>query len=65
MSRLIVACSSSGVELCCRVKPWASFVTLHCSISLSFMNEYLASDGYFCEWLLTLIVVCLDSVQRS
>ena len=49
---------------CCAVvlKPWASFFTLHCSSSLSFINEYRAIDsgGYVykqpspikCGWML-------------
>ena len=31
--------------LCCDVKPCESFFTLHCSSSLSCMNEYLAIDS--------------------
>ena len=27
------------------LKPWASFFTLHCSSSLSYINEYLAIDS--------------------
>ena len=27
------------------LKPWASFFTLHCSSSLSFVSEYLAIDS--------------------
>ena len=35
-----------GFESCAAVlKPWASFFTLHCSSSLSCMNEYLALDN--------------------
>ena len=36
--------------LCCCVKPWASLFTLHCSSSLSRINENLAVDisGYLC-----------------
>ena len=60
---IYVECNGSGVELrtqliepgfefCTAVlKPWASFFSLHCSSSLSCMNEYLAvsSGGYVCE----------------
>ena len=48
-----------GFESCAAVlKPWAIFVTLHCSSSLSCINEYLAidSDGYVYEQLRALIV---------
>ena len=41
-----------GFESCAAVlKPWASFFTLHCSSSLSCINEYLAIDsgGYVYE----------------
>ena len=41
-----------GFECCAAVlKPWGSLFTLHCSSSLSCMNEYLALDsgGYLCE----------------
>ena len=33
------------------LKPWASFFTLHCSSSLSCINEYMAIDsgGYVYE----------------
>ena len=35
----------SGFESCAVVlKPWASFVTPHCSSSLSCINEYLVID---------------------
>ena len=35
-----------GFESCAAVlKPWASFFTLHCSSSLSCINEYLAIDS--------------------
>ena len=36
-------------ESCAAVlKPWASFFTLHCSSSLSCINEYLAIDSGGC-----------------
>ena len=41
-----------GFESCAAVlKPWASVFTLHCSSSLSYINEYLAIDsgGYVYE----------------
>ena len=41
-----------GFESCAAVlKPWASFFTLHCSSSLSCINEYLGIDsgGYVYE----------------
>ena len=35
-----------GFESCAAVlKPWGSFITLHCSSSLSCINEYLAIDS--------------------
>ena len=35
-----------GFESCAAVlKPWASFFTLHCSSSLTCINEYLAIDS--------------------
>ena len=43
-----------GFESCAVVlKPWANFFTLHCSSSLSCINEYLAIDsgGYVYEQL--------------
>ena len=58
-----------GFESCAAVlKPWASFFTLHCSNSLSCINEYLAIDigGYVYEQ--TLCINCsiwLDASQRS
>ena len=64
-----------GFESCAVVlKPRASFFTLHCSSSLSCINEYLAIDsgGYVCEqpsrincsiWLdASLIQHVLDSI---
>ena len=47
-----------GFESCAAVlKPWASFFTLHCSSSLSYINEYLAIDsgGYVYEQSLRII----------
>ena len=43
--------------LCCGVKPWADFFTLHCPSSVSCINEYLAinSGGYLCEQPLHII----------
>ena len=41
-----------GFEYCAAVlKPWASFITLRCSSSISCINEYLAIDsgGYVYE----------------
>ena len=41
-----------GFESCAAaLKPWASFFTLHCSSSFSFINEHLAIDsgGYVYE----------------
>ena len=35
-----------GFESCAAVlKPWASFITIHCSSSLSCINEYIALDS--------------------
>ena len=35
-----------GFESCAAVlKPWASIFTLHCSSSLSYINEYLVIDS--------------------
>ena len=46
-------------------KPWASLFTVHCSSSLSCMNECLATDsGYLCMSLHQ-IAVWLDASQRS
>ena len=40
-----------GFESCAAVfKPWASFFTLHCSSSLSCINEYLAIDSGGCVY---------------
>ena len=37
-----------GFESCAAVlKPWARFFTLHCSSSLSCINEYLAIDKWW------------------
>ena len=37
-----------GFESCAAVlKPWASVFTLHCSIPLSCINEYLAIDKWW------------------
>ena len=50
------------------LKPWASFFTLHCSSSLSCINEYLAidSDGYVYEQPLRInCSIWLDASQRS
>ena len=37
-----------------KLKPWASFFSLHCSSSLSCINEYLTMDsgGYLCGALI-------------
>ena len=53
---------------CCWVKPWASLFILHCSSSLSCLNEYLAVDngGYLCMVTFhALIAAMLDASQRS
>ena len=50
------------------LKPWASFFTLHCSSSLSCMNEYLAIDsgGNVYEQLSHInCSIWLDASQRS
>ena len=47
-----------GFESCAAVlKPWANYFTLHCSSSLSCINEYLAIDsgGYVYAHLLLYI----------
>ena len=58
-----------GFESCAAVlKPWASFVTPHCSSSLSCINEYLAidSDGYVYEQPSRInCSIWLDASQRS
>ena len=63
--------SEAGFESFATVlKHWASFFTLHCSSSLSCMNEYLAivSGGYLYEqpscinWC---VAAWLDVSQRS
>ena len=44
-----------GFESCAAVlKPWASFFTLHCSSSLSCINEYLA---------ITVVDMCTSSLR--
>ena len=56
-------------ESCAAVlKPWASFFTLHCSSSLSYINEYLAinSGGYVYEQPSRInCSIWLDASQRS
>ena len=50
------------------LKPWEDLFTLHCSSSLSSMNEHLAkdSDVYVCmNCLPTLIAAWLNACQRS
>ena len=57
-----------GFESCAAVlKPWASFFTLHCSSSLSCINEYRAIDsgGYVYEPLRINCSIWLDASQRS
>ena len=50
-----------GFESCAAVlKPWARFFTLHCSSSLSCINEYLAIDTSSLRALMA-----LDASQRS
>ena len=54
--------------LCCCVKPWASLFTLHCSSSLSCMNEHLPIDSgeYLCTCSFhKLIAAWLNSSQKS
>ena len=58
-----------GFESCAAVlKPWASFFTLHCSSSLSCINEYMATDsgGYVYEQPSRInCSIWLDVSQRS
>ena len=58
-----------GFESCASVlKPWASFFTLHCSSSLSCINENLAIDtgGYVYEQPSCInCIIWLDASQRS
>ena len=58
-----------GFESCYAVlKPWARFFTLHCSSSLSYINEYLAigSGGYVYEQHSRIkFSIWLDASQRS
>ena len=58
-----------GFESCAAVlKPWASFFTLHCSSSLSCINEYLTTDsgGYVYEQPSRInCSIWLDASQRS
>ena len=74
----VVERNGSGVELrtldyenpgCAAVlKPWACFFTLHCSSSLSCINQYLATDsgGYVYEQPLHInCSIWLDASQRS
>ena len=80
LSRDHVERSGSGVELRtlnyenpgsnpgCGVKTWGKCFTLHCSSSLSRINEYLAIDsgGYVYEQLSRIICsIWLDASQRS
>ena len=73
-----VECSGSGVELQTLdledlglnpvLKPCASFFTLHCSSSISCINEYLAVDsgGYVYEHSLRInYSIWVDASQRS
>ena len=74
----LVECNGSGVELQTLdyenpgsnpvLKPWASFYTLHCSSSLSCINEYLTIDsgGYVYEEPSSInCSIWLDASQRS
>ena len=58
-----------GFESCAAVlKSWACFSTIHCSSSLSCINEYLAIDsgGYVYEQHLRInCIMWLDASQRS
>ena len=58
-----------GFESCAAVlKPWACFFTLHCSSSLSCINEYRAIDsgGYVYEQPSRINCrIWLDASQRS
>ena len=58
-----------GFETCAAVlKPWVSVFTLHCSSSLSCINEYLAIDrgGYVYEQPSRInSSIWLDASQRS
>ena len=58
-----------GFESCAAVlKPWANFFTLHCSSSLSCINEHLAIDsgGYVYKQLSRInCSIWLDASQRS
>ena len=58
-----------GFESCAAVlKPWTSVFTLHCSSSLSCINEYLAKDngGYMYEQLSRIYCsIWLNASQRS
>ena len=58
-----------GFKSCAVVlKPWSSFFTLHCSSSLSYINEYLAIDngGYVYEQSSCIkCSIWLDVSQRS
>ena len=79
-STILVERNDSGVELRTRLrepgfescatvlKPWASFFTLHCSSSLSCINEYLPIDsgGYVYERPSRInFSIWLDASQRS
>ena len=57
-----------GFESCAAVlKHWAGFFTLHCSSSLSCINDYLAIDsgGYVYEQPSHNCSIRLDASQRS
>ena len=54
--KLLLECSDSGVELRLLTMRKGSFFTLHCSSSLSCMNEYLATD-------IRLVDMCTSSLR--
>ena len=59
----------SGFEFCAAVlKPWVNVFTLHCSSSLSCINEYLAVDSGRCVYEQPSRInysIWLDASQRS
>ena len=66
-SKHVAAALASDI-LAAALKPWASFFTLHCSSSLSCLNEYLTIDsgGYVYEQPSRInCSIWLDASQRS
>ena len=57
-----------SLNLCRHVGPWTSSFTLHCSNSLTYMNDYLAIDSGEYLWtnsLCRLIAMWLGTSKKS